>query len=405
MHSEWSEQCTGIDIRQGYGLCDRLEGDMSIDPSSERDRPYRQLLRPCWQSLLLSDLVCLYYTIKHIKINVDGMHILILVDECDIINEQKFERSVGMTEVTFYQVNEIEEGKIKYVVVAARYQGKWVFSRHKERVTWDMPGGHREAGETVLEAAERELWEETGATGYELHPVSVYGVKKSGNESYGMLYYGDITVLEELPKEYEMEEVYLVDKLPEKLTYPDIQPELFLKIQGWLNLRSSADELWDVYDENRQFTGRLHRRGDPMKAGDYHLVVHVWMLNSRGEFLLTKRSPDKGFPNMWESTGGSALAGDDSLTAALREVKEETGLELDPAKGKLVLTYQISDYFRDVWLFRQDFDLEDVVLQPGETVDKMYADSNTIFRLMENGEFVPYGYLWDLMEVADAVDS
>ena len=310
-----------------------------------------------------------------------------------------------MTEVTFYQVDETEESKIKYVVIAVRYQRQWVFSRHKERVTWDMPGGHREAGETLLEAAERELWEETGATEYELHPVTVYGVKKDGSESYGILYYGDITVLEELPKEYEMAEVCLVDKLPEKLTYPDILPELFLKVQGWLNLQSSADELWDVYDENRKLTGRLHRRGDPMKDGDYHLVVHIWMMNSKGEFLLTKRSPDKGFPNMWESTGGSALAGDDSLTAALREVKEETGLELDPAKGKLVLTYHISDYFRDVWLFRQDFDLEDVVLQPGETIDKMYADRNTIFRLMESGEFVPYGYLRDLMEVADAVDS
>ena len=351
--------------------------------------------------------VCLYYTINRvkIKINIDGMHILILGGGCDMINEQKFERSAGMTEVTFYQVDETEESKIKYVVIAVRYQRQWVFSRHKERVTWDMPGGHREAGETLLEAAERELWEETGATEYELHPVTVYGVKKDGSESYGILYYGDITVLEELPKEYEMAEVCLVDKLPEKLTYPDILPELFLKVQGWLNLQSSADELWDVYDENRKLTGRLHRRGDPMKDGDYHLVVHIWMMNSKGEFLLTKRSPDKGFPNMWESTGGSALAGDDSLTAALREVKEETGLELDPAKGKLVLTYHISDYFRDVWLFRQDFDLEDVVLQPGETIDKMYADRNTIFRLMESGEFVPYGYLRDLMEVADAVDS
>ena len=138
-----------------------------------------------------------------------------------------------------------------------------------------------------------------------------------------------------------------------------------------------------------------------MKEGEYHLVVHVWIRNSRGEFLLTKRSPNKGFPNMWESTGGSALTGDDSLTAALREVREETGLCLDPQNGKRVLTYRISDYFRDVWLFRQDFDLRDVVLQPGETVDKMYADRSMIMELAERGAFVPYGYLEELLQIAE----
>ena len=330
---------------------------------------------------------------------------MILLHMCGRINEQKFERGESVTEITFYPDNQIEDGKVNYVVSAARFQGKWVFSRHKERVTWDMPGGHREAGETILEAAERELWEETGAVAFELEPVCIYGVKKNGNESFGMLYYAEISELGQLPSVFEMAEICLTDKIPEKLTYPDILPELFIKVQGWLNLRSSANELWDVYDVNRRLTGRVHRRGDPLAAGDYHLVVHVWMMNSKGEFLLTKRSPDKGFPNMWESTGGSALAGDDSLTAALREVREETGLTLDPGKGKLVLTYQISDYFRDVWLFRQDFALEDVVLQPGETVDKMYADKHTVFRLVENGDFVPYGYLQDLMEIADIVDS
>ena len=126
-------------------------------------------------------------------------------------------------------------------------------------------------------------------------------------------------------------------------------------------LQSSPEELWDVYDENRKLTGRLHQRGKQLASGDYHLVVHVWMQNDQGQFLLTKRSPNKGFPNMWESTGGSAIAGDNSLTAALREVKEETGLLLDAEKGRCVLSTKHSDYFRDVWLFHQDFSLENVV--------------------------------------------
>lgn len=70
-----------------------------------------------------------------------------------------------------------------------------------------------------------------------------------------------------------------------------------------------------------------------MEDGEYHLSVHVWLLNHNGEFLLIKRSPNKGYPNMWESTGGSAIAGDDSLSAAIREVKEETGLTADSTCG------------------------------------------------------------------------
>lgn len=299
-----------------------------------------------------------------------------------------------MTDVRFYIPEQIDDSKIYYVTCAARYQGKWVFARHKERTTWDMPGGRREAGETPLEAMKRELWEETGALEADIHTLCAYGV--NDEEKCGMLFYADISVLGALPAEFEMAEIMLSDKLPEAQTYPGIYPDLFWKVQGWLNLQSSADELWDVYDEKRNLTGRLHRRGDPLGAGEYHLVVHVWMLNSEGKFLLTKRSPNKGFPNMWESTGGSALAGDDSLTAALREVKEETGLTLDAGRGTLIASMRQSDYFRDVWLFRQGFDLKDVVLQPGETTDKMYADKETILKMLREGEFVPYGYLQEI---------
>ncbi|MBR6917573.1 MAG: NUDIX domain-containing protein [Clostridia bacterium] len=116
------------------------------------------------------------------------------------------------------------------------------------------------------------------------------------------------------------------------------------------------------------------------------------MKSSKGEFLITKRTANKGFPNMWESTGGSALSGDDSLSAALREVKEETGLSLDPERGRVIHSYRRYDCFVDVWLFEQDFDLSDVVLQENETCDKMYASEETIRRLAAEGKFVPYSY-------------
>lgn len=300
-----------------------------------------------------------------------------------------------MEKVSFYNVTEIDDSKLKYAVIAARFENKWVFCRHKQRNTWEIPGGHRELGEAILETARRELYEETGAAEVEILPVCVYKASE-----FGMLFFAKINAMTDLPQESEIGEILLADMLPAKLTYPHIQPFLYEKVQGWLNLQSSAEELWDIYDEKRNLTGRLHRRGDPLQPGDYHLVVHVWIVNGRGEFLLTKRSPNKGFPNMWESTGGSALAGDDSLAAALREVKEETGLALDPGYGKLVLSVRESDYFRDVWLFRQDFDLSDVVLQSGETCDKMYAKKEEVLQLYKSGRLVPYNYLEELVEKA-----
>ena len=88
-------------------------------------------------------------------------------------------------------------------------------------------------------------------------------------------------------------------------------------------------------------------------------MVHVWLRNSAGEYLLTRRSPNKGYGGLWESPGGAARAGDDSLSACLREIKEETGLSLEPDRGRIVKSYRGDRYFCDVWLFRQDFSLED----------------------------------------------
>ncbi len=306
-----------------------------------------------------------------------------------------------MTEVSFCKAGQVDDKLLKYAVIAARYENKWVLCRHRERDTWEIPGGHRETGETIEETARRELREETGAIEADVAPVGVYSVVKDGVNSYGMLFFAKIAAMGELSDESEIGEVRLFEIIPEELTYPDIQPRLHDRVQGWLNFQTNADELWDVYDEDRNLTGRLQRRGDALEDGVYHLVVHVWTQNSRGEFLLTKRSPNKGFPNMWEVTGGSALAGDDSLTAAVREVKEETGVSLDPMQGRCVITYRRENYFCDVWLFRHEFDLNMVTLQEGETCGKMCADTETIRRLHREGIFVPYCYLEQMLEIAE----
>lgn len=309
-----------------------------------------------------------------------------------------------MTTVTFHKRQEIDDNALKYAVIAARYRDQWVFCRHKARDTWEIPGGHREAGESIEDAAIRELCEETGAIHADLQYISTYGVTKNGVTDYGALFFAQITELGQLSHEVEIGEIALFDRLPNELTYPLIQRDLYLRVQGWRNLSTNADELWDVYDENRQLTGRLQRRGDALESGDYHLVVYVMVQNSDGRFLLTKRSPNKGFPNMWETTGGSALAGDDSLTAAMREVREETGLILRPERGRRILECKGENYFGDYWLFRQEIDLNEVVLQEGETCDKMLADEQTIRAMHEEGTFVPCRHLEELFDAIHACD-
>ena len=115
----------------------------------------------------------------------------------------------------------------------------------------------------------------------------------------------------------------------------------------WLNRSASPDELWDLCDDEGRPTGRLHRRGDPLGEGEKHLCVHIWIRGDDGRYLITRRSPGKSMAGRWECTGGSVLAGEDSLAGALREVREETGLRLDPACGRRVLRFGGEHYICD----------------------------------------------------------
>lgn len=132
-------------------------------------------------------------------------------------------------QVKFYDT--AEDNLIRFAVIISKSNGKWVFCKHKERGTYECPGGRREAGETVLECAKRELYEETGAINYQIMPICVYSVtgktrvNETSDESFGMLYFAEIKEFEQ-ELHSEIERVDFFDELPEKWTYPLIQPLL-----------------------------------------------------------------------------------------------------------------------------------------------------------------------------------
>lgn len=131
-----------------------------------------------------------------------------------------------MTEVRFY--DSIEDEQLKFAVILAKTGGKNVFCKHKERDTWEIPGGHREPGERILDTAKRELYEETGALEFQIRPVCVYSVVRSespGEESFGMLFFAEIKAFEK-ELHSEIERIAVMSGLPERWTYPEIQPEL-----------------------------------------------------------------------------------------------------------------------------------------------------------------------------------
>jgi len=164
--------------------------------------------------------------------------------------------------------------------------------------------------------------------------------------------------------------------------------------------------MWDLLDEHGNKTGHLHERGKPLCEHALFLTVHVWIINSRNEFLITRRTPQRG--HLWHTTGGCVVAGDDSITAALRETREEIGLVLNAADAEFftrVKVKRIADdgyMFQDVWLFRQDVDISTLVLQADEVCDAMWASADAIRGMIADKTFVNptewYPYLDDLME-------
>ena len=155
-------------------------------------------------------------------------------------------------------------------------------------------------------------------------------------------------------------------------------------------------EVWDLYTAGRKRTGKTHIRGEKIPESCYHLVVHVWIKNSKGQYLISQRSANRPtFPLMWECVGGSVVAGEDSLTGAIREAKEEVGIDLLPEPGRMLFTkvrsiingVPYSDIM-DVWLFQYDGNasLSNATTDEVAQIQWMYPDEIRV--LLESGKLV-----------------
>ena len=145
-------------------------------------------------------------------------------------------------------------------------------------------------------------------------------------------------------------------------------------------------EFNDIYDKNRRLTGRLHRRGDRWRKGEYGLVVCVWVYDGKGNLLLTRRAPQKSYAGTWENSGGAAKAGETSRQAIARELYEETGIRAEESEFELLETGRDRIAFYDYYCLRREVPLEQIVLQPGETDGVQWASFDRVQEMVASKE-------------------
>ena len=191
------------------------------------------------------------------------------------------------------------------------------------------------------------------------------------------------------------------------LTVGAIEGNIYaMDVRNDRRLFEMKDELWDIYDENKALTGRTMKRNDwNMKLGDYHLTVLGVIRHTDGRYLITKRVMTKSWaPGWWEVSGGGVMAGEDSYTAVLREVREETGLDVSGWEGGYLFSYrrdnpeEKDNYFVDIYRFTGDFTEQDLHLQAEETDGWMLADVAQVQEFAKQGIFLHYDSIKEVFE-------
>lgn len=151
-------------------------------------------------------------------------------------------------------------------------------------------------------------------------------------------------------------------------------------------------ELWDIYDIQRNKTGRTIQRGEKLKDGEYHLAVQTCIFNANGEMLIQQRQPfKKDWSNMWDITSaGSAVAGENAQKAAERELFEELGIRIDLCNIRPKLTINFGDGFCDCFLIEKEINLNTLTLQYEEVQAVKWASKEEIFTMIDKREFITY---------------
>ncbi len=146
-------------------------------------------------------------------------------------------------DIAFHSFSDIDDTSLRYAVIASRYDNEWLYVRHRDRSTWEIPGGKRAPGESIVNTAHRELFEETGCSDFNLRSVCVYSVHGNGVTSYGGLFVAILNELDSLPSYSEIVEVACFKQIPHNLTYPKIQPVLHEKAEEFLSFSLTGKDL------------------------------------------------------------------------------------------------------------------------------------------------------------------
>ena len=161
-------------------------------------------------------------------------------------------------------------------------------------------------------------------------------------------------------------------------------------------------EMWDLYDRNRKMLERKAIRGTKLSDEEYHLVSNAWIRNSEGKYLISQRVEWKAHPLMWECTGGSVLMGEDTYTGAIREVKEELGIDVSNAPfafvGSTTRYYKNCPDILDVYIFELDNSIENIIIQKDEVNDVKWATKEEIIQLYNDGKFEATGFFKEALE-------
>ena len=269
---------------------------------------------------------------------------------------QRGRERYNMLEVKFYDT--VDDNLLKFAVIISQSNGKWVMCKHKERDTYEVPGGHRENGEDILETAKRELQEETGAVKFDIEQLCVYSVtgknsiNENGEETFGLLCFAEIR---EFSGELhcEMEKVVLMDELPENWTYPLIQPKLiekYLQIQ-----KQSYSQIQQTAKQTIAYIKKIIKPG-------------IKLLDIRK--LCEEKLMELGADSFWYWDVGAFVFAGDETTVSISGKQYVTSDKI--IENNDIITIDLSPQVGNIW---GDY-ARTIIVENGEVVDDIAQIQN-----------------------------